>query len=79
MIFKLGPFEFYRAKKNGTLDITLNCMINKPWGWEYGWRDDLRGTDKPLIEFRIGKIMVFYFERFKKGYEIWLLGFWVIF
>lgn len=84
MIFKLGPFTLYRVEKNGTLDISLTCLDKWPCGWEYGWRDDMRGTDKPWIEFRIGKLTVLYFEWYPKhsdkrwGFEVWFMGFWWI-
>ncbi len=78
MIFDIGPFQIYRVEKNGTLDVSLLCCKDKPWGWEYGWEDDMRGATKPLISFRIGKLVILYFERFKKGFEIWVLGFWWI-
>jgi hypothetical protein len=76
MIFELGPFTLYRVEKNGTLDISLTCMEDWACGWEYGWRDDRRGPDKPIIDFRIGKLVVLYFELHKSGCEWWLLGFW---
>lgn len=76
MIFDVGPFRFYRVEKNGTLDISLRCLEDRPFGWEYGWRDTARGEDKPVFEFRIGKLMVAYLHIFKDGCEIWFLGFW---
>lgn len=76
MIFDVGPFRLYRVEKNGTLDISLICLDDWACGWEYGWRDDMRGTDKPLIELRIGKLMVTYLEVWKDGCEIWFMGFW---
>jgi hypothetical protein len=79
MIFNLGPFQFYRVEKNGTLDISLRCMEDWPCGWEYGWRDDLRGADYPLIEFRIGKLKTLYVEVYRDGCELWFMGLWVIF
>lgn len=79
MIFKLGPFTLYRVKESGTLDISLTALDNWSCGWEYGWRDDLRGADEPVIEFRVGKLMILYFERFKSGgFETRLMGFWWI-
>ena len=78
MIFDIGPFRLYRVDKNHTLDISLKCMEDRACGWEYGWRDEMRGHDEPLIEFRIGKLVVFYFrlDDDKKGCELWILGFW---
>lgn len=78
MIFKLGPFTLYRVEKNGTLDISLTCMEDWACGWEYGWRDNMRGgsPETPIIEFRIGKLMVAYLEVFDGGCEVWFLGFW---
>lgn len=76
MIFKLGPFTLYRVEKNGTLDISITALDNWPCGWEYGYRDDMRGTDKPMIEFRIGKLMIAYVEFYKSGCEVWFFGFW---
>lgn len=76
MIFEIGPFTLYRVEKSGTLDISLKCLDGWACGWEYGYRDDLRGHDEPLIEFRIGKLMVFYVQVRKDFYEIWFMGFW---
>ncbi len=76
MIFDIGPFRLYRVEKNGTLDISLICLDNVACGFEYGYRDDMRGTDKPVVEFRIGKLMVAYLEFYEGGCEIWVLGFW---
>jgi hypothetical protein len=78
MIFDIGPFRFYRVEKNGTLDISLICMEDWACGWEYGWRDPLRGEDTPIIEFRIGKLMVAYLNMYNGGCEFWLLGFWAM-
>lgn len=75
MIFDLGPFRLYRGEKNGTLDISLKCMDDWAWGWEYGWRDEMRGHDEPLIEFRIGKLVVLYFQFNNTGCEVWCMGF----
>lgn len=76
MIFKLGPFTLYRVEKSGTLDISLTCMDNWACGWEYGWKDDMRGTDKPWIDLRLGKLQVLYFELFENSCEVWFMGFW---
>lgn len=76
MIFDIGPFRLYRVEKNSTLDISLICLDDWACGWEYGWRDDQRGTDKPIIELRIGKMMVAYLQFFEGGCEVWFLGFW---
>jgi hypothetical protein len=76
MIFDIGPFRLYRVQKNGTLCISLICLHDWACGWEYGWADNLRGVGKPLIEFRIGKLMVAYLEFWKTGFEFWFLGFW---
>lgn len=79
MIFDIGPFRLYRVEKNGTLDISLICLDNKACGWEYGWRDPMRGEDKAWVDFRIGKLTVIYFEPYKHGgFELWILGFWGI-
>ena len=82
MIFDIGPFRLYRCEKNGTLDISFKFMDDNWWpcGWEYGWRDDNRGADeKPIVEFRIGKLMILYVEFYEKGFELWILGFWGFF
>jgi hypothetical protein len=78
MIFNIGPFQLYRTEHSGTLDITLRCIENWPCGWEYGWKDDMRGPDHPAVELRVGKLQVFYFEKYEKGFELWLFGFWWI-
>ncbi len=79
MIFDIGPFRLYRVANNGTLCISLICMDDwesLPCGWQWGWRDDARGEDKPWIELRVGKLMVMYVDPFEGGVEIWVLGFW---
>ena len=63
MTFDIGPFHLRRCD-SGTLEINLLCLGDVACGWEYGWRDDLRGTDKPIIEFRIGKLMILYVSPF---------------
>jgi hypothetical protein len=75
-IFDIGPFRLYRVEKNNTLCVSLICMDDWACGWEYGWCDPERGEDSPVIEFRIGKLMVFYLSINKCGCEIWVLGFW---
>ncbi len=85
MIFDIGPFRLYRVK-NGTLDISLKCTDDWACGWEYGYRDYMRGeTDRPWIQIRIGKLMVLYFEFYSFplrdkgwGFEAWFMGFWWI-
>lgn len=77
MIFDIGPFRLYRVEKNGTLDISLKCLEDWPCGWEYGWRDGMRSSEeKPVIEFRIGKLMVAFLEFYPGGLEVWFMGFW---
>lgn len=86
MIFDIGPFRLYRVEKDGTLDVSLKCMDDWSCGWEYGYRDYMRGeVDKPLIQIRIKKLMVLYFEFYPKrdgtdctGFEAWFMGFWWI-
>lgn len=77
MIMKVGPFTFYRVEKSGTLDVSLTCLGDWPFGWEYGWEDSAANR-QPWIDVRIGKLRVLEFEKWKGGGEIWLLGFWII-
>lgn len=78
MIFKIGPFTLYRARGGESLDITLTALDNWPCGWEYGYQDPL-ANKHPWIEIRIGKLVLFYFEAWKRpGFEIWFMGFWWI-
>lgn len=72
-----GPFQFYRCS-TGILDITLKILEKVPCGWEWGYKDPQRGSDNPLIEIRVGKLMVLYYEKFKQGFELVILGFWFI-
>lgn len=76
MTFELGPFQLYRSGSK-TLDITLTCLKDYPIGWEYGWDDPL-AERKPLVGLRLGKLAIFSFEKFKKGFELRFLGFWWI-
>jgi hypothetical protein len=77
-VWKRGPFTLYRCAEAGTLDISITALSKWPFGWEWGYKDAMRGQDKPLVEFRVGKLTVLYFEKFKGGFELWLLGFWLI-
>lgn len=76
MIFDIGPFRLYRVEKNGTLNVSLICLDNVACGWEYGWKDDARTNDTPWIEFRIGKLMILYFDLYENACEVWFMGFW---
>jgi hypothetical protein len=77
MIFNIGPFQLYRTERTGTLDITLRCMEDWGFGWEYGWRDSMRSIEEtPIVEFRVGKLMILYLEVYPGGCEAWFLGFW---
>lgn len=75
--FDVGPFRLYRSG-DGSLSISLIAFDDLPFGWEYGWRDILRGEEHPLVSIRVGKLMMCYFERHENGFEIWLMGFWWI-
>lgn len=76
MLFDIGPFRLYRPT-SGSINISLIRYDDKPFGWEYGWNDDI--GKRPLIKLSIGKLTVFQFEKFKNnGFEIWFLGFWWI-
>lgn len=77
MTFKVGPFTLYRPT-NGTLNISVTCCDKYSWGWEYGWIDGLGGQRKAWIDIRLGKLLLFYFEPWKRGFEVRLLGFWWI-
>lgn len=81
-IQKRGPFTFYWSNKLSTLDISLNCLGDIPLGWEWGWRDELRGREEPFIQVRIGKLLALYFDtwktRRKRCFEVWFMGFWWI-
>ncbi len=76
MLMNIGPFMVYRVEKVGTLCISLTRLDSWACGWQYGWRDDMRGSDKPLIELRIGRLMVLYLEFNRGVFEWWVLGFW---
>ena len=88
-----GLFTIYKCRQDQsskTVDISLTCMENWPCGWEYGWRDEYRGKETPLVQIRIGKLIVLYLEgkirkekvnrRWKRSFggEIWIMGFWII-
>lgn len=75
MIFDIGPITLYRAA-DGTLDISLKFMKDRACGWEWGWRDDMRGDDHPIVQFRIGKLNILYLEFYEGGCEVWFMGFW---
>lgn len=77
MIFDIGPFRLRRVSKSGTLEISLRCMEKLAFGWEYGWRDAMRNcSETPIIQFRIGKLMILYIEFYKNSCEILFMGFW---
>lgn len=77
-IWTRGPFQFYRCAGSETLDISLTRFDNAPCGWEWGYKDPQRGPDKPLIEIRLGKLWVLYFEKRRHSFEAWFMGFWWI-
>ena len=77
MICQHGPFTFYRRPEAEYISITLTRFDNEPFGWEMGWEDPM-AKRKPLVELRVGRLIVFSFEKFKKGFEVWFLGFWLI-
>lgn len=77
MICKHGPFTFYSLEERGYLSITLTACDNQPWGWEWGWEDPMAGRE-PWLDVRLGKLVLFSFQGFKKGFELRLLGFWLI-
>jgi hypothetical protein len=78
MTFDIGPFRLYRPRSTDTLDISLICLDDLAIGWEWGWKDAQRGNDRPIVEFRIGKLVIFYLQLFKHGFEVWFFGFWWI-
>lgn len=75
MICEHGPFTFYRRPEAEYISINLTAFDNAPWGWEMGWEDPMADR-KPLVELRVGRLVVFSFEKFKEGFEIRLLGLW---
>lgn len=77
MVFDIGPFRLYRVRDSETLDISLKCLDDYSLGWEYGWEDPL-AQRKPWFEIRIGKLLIFSFQKFDEGFEVRLLGFWWI-
>jgi hypothetical protein len=78
MIRDFGPFTIYKVRSSKTLCISLKCIDDWACGWEYGYKCIFRGTDKPILEFRVGKLMVFFLEVWKGGCEVWLMGFWFL-
>jgi hypothetical protein len=78
VIFDIGPFRLYRVEKSSTLCVSLIAFDDCPFGWEYGWEELARGETHPWINLRVGKLNILYFEPWKKGFEFWLMGFWVI-
>lgn len=75
---KFGPFDYFKVGQTKGITAWLRGYDNASWGFEWGYRDSMRGTDKPLVDFRVGKLTLLYFEKFKKGFEVWFLGFWWI-
>ena len=76
MIFDIGPFQLYRVEKTGTIDICLRCMSDWACGWEYGWQDEMPRHNKPIIELRIGKLVIFYLAIHRIFCEVRFMGFW---
>lgn len=77
MIRKRGLFTIYTLRETGYFSITLTACDNQPWGWEWGWDDPL-ASRHPWFQIRAGKLMVFSFEKFNDGFEIWVMGLWLI-
>lgn len=76
MTFDIGPFRLYRVEDSETLCVSLIKYDGYSFGWEYGWA--VNSSRKPNIELRIGKLQVFYFEKFGHNFEIWFMGLWWI-
>lgn len=79
MIFELGPFTLYRTTE-GTLNVSLTCCDEYPWGFEWGWDDPMAGERYPIVHIRVWKLILLSYERWERkrgvGMEIRLLGFW---
>ncbi len=74
-----GPFNYFKTKTNEGFSAWLKGWDNSPCGFEWGWKDTMRGEDRPVIDIRTGKLWLLYLEFFKKGgFEFHLLGFWWI-
>lgn len=73
----IGPLRFYRVPKTGSLCVSVKYFDDFAFGWEYGY-DDRLCERRPWLSLRMGKLMLFSFECWKDGFEIWLLGFWWI-
>ncbi len=75
---KFGPWRYFTIKSTEGFSAFLKGHDNLPFGFEWGWRCPGRGVDNPIIEIRLGKLLLLFFEIFKNGFELHLLGFWII-
>jgi len=80
---RFGPLRYFRVKHTGGISAWWKGHDNSSWGFEWGYRDDMRGNESPIIQLRIGKLMALYVEFHRNdsgglGWELWLLGWWSI-
>lgn len=73
MIRNVGPFRVHHVKDK-FLDIWLRRYSDIPFGWGYGY-DDYGTSDRPWVQFRIGKLSILYIDEI----QISFMGFWIIF
>ena len=76
---KYNPFRIYRANKSkegkNFIDISLKGFQNSPFGWQWGNDGEFRFGD---INIHIFGLDIIYFEKFRGGFDIRILGFWWI-
>jgi hypothetical protein len=73
--FKIGPFTLYRC--NDHLDVYITAMDGWAFGWEYGPNKDL-DVSTALLHLNIYGLNVLHVEFFRWGFDLRVLGFWMI-
>lgn len=67
----VGPIKYFWGPRKKFLDVYLNGNDN--YGWEWGSDGH---NDGPTIALRLFGLNIIYFEKFKTGFHISILGFW---
>lgn len=75
----LGPFDYFTISEGinkGHISAWLKGHENHNWGWQYGIDKCVART--PYIWLATKNIVLFGYEGFDDGFEIWFMGFWII-
>lgn len=76
-ISRWGPFSYYRhsskKERKNFLSVWMTAYDSSSFGWEWGTDNN---ESNPSWQIRLNYFNVFSYEKFKKGFMIYVLGFW---